>query len=163
MRQPFVQAGVAAGIVAAIVSGLMMQIMLTPMLDGGRISLMTIIAIASGSDGAWLGWGLHLASGTLLGALFGRWVGCRADGADSGLGCGAIYGTLVWIAGGLVALPLLLGMPPLAPATLPGLWPLAMGTFIADLFYGLTLGVTFGWLRQELRALPRGHARPRTA
>jgi hypothetical protein len=163
MRQHLVQAGVAAGIVAGIVSGTMMQIMLTPTLDGGRLSLMTIVAIATGTDASIVGWVLHLFFGALLGGLFGRVLGDVVEGADCGLCWGALYGTAFWLVVGLTLLPLSLGLPPLAPATLPGLWPLAMSTFIASLFYGLTLGVTFGWWREELRSLSRGPIRARPA
>jgi len=163
MRQHLVQAGIAAGIVAGIVSGAMMQLMLTPTLDGGRLSLMTIFAIATGTDLALVGWVLHMGFAALLGGLFGRILGPVVDGADSGLSWGALYGTACWVIVGLTLLPLSLGMPPFAPATWPGLWPLAMGTFIAALFYGLTLGITFGWLRQEIRALTNGRVRARPA
>jgi len=163
MRQPLVQAGIAAGIIAAIVSGTMMQIMLTPTLDGGRLSLMTIVAIATGTNLSIVGWTLDVLFGALLGGLFGRAIGPHVEGADCGLCWGALYGTAVWLVAGLTLLPLSLGLAPLAPATLPGLWPLAMSTFIASMFYGLTLGVTFGWMRQELRTLARGHARAHPA
>ena len=61
-------------------------------------------------------------------------------GYGSGLGWGAAYGFGWWILGGLILMPVLLGMPAFAPLMMPEMQPVAMGSLAGHLIYGLILG-----------------------
>ena len=59
---------------------------------------------------------------------------------------GALYGFVWWILGGLILMPALLGMSPFAPLMMAPMRPVAMGSLIGHLIYGLILGGVFPWL-----------------
>jgi hypothetical protein len=51
------------------------------------------------------------------------------------------------VLGGLVLMPLLLGMPAFAPLMMEPMRPVAMGSLMGHLIFGLILGTTAAWLR----------------
>jgi hypothetical protein len=51
-----------------------------------------------------------------------------------------------WILGGLILMPVLLGMSAFAPLMMPPMRMVAMGSLIGHLIYGLILGGGFAWL-----------------
>jgi uncharacterized membrane protein YagU involved in acid resistance len=59
------------------------------------------------------------------------------------LGWGAAYGVAWWILGGLILMPVLLGMPAFAPQMMPPMRRVAVGSLIGHLVYGLILGGTY--------------------
>jgi hypothetical protein len=52
-------------------------------------------------------------------------------------------------------MPLMLGMSPFAPLTMPPMRAVAMGSLIGHVIYGVVLGGAFVWL---FRAAPHGAA-----
>lgn len=62
------------------------------------------------------------------------------------VGWGLAYGLIWWVLGGLTLMPLLLGMPAFAPLAMPEMRPVAMGSLMGHLIYGLILGAIYVWL-----------------
>ena len=48
-----------------------------------------------------------------------------------------------WILGGLILMPVFLGMPAFAPLMMPEMQTVAMGSLMGHLIYGLILGATY--------------------
>jgi hypothetical protein len=76
----------------------------------------------------------------VIGAIFGWLLGTRVGGYGSGLGLGAAYGFERWILGGLILMPVSLGMPAFAPLMMPEMQMVAMGSLSGHLIHGLILG-----------------------
>ena len=135
--------GAVAGLIAGVVFGLMMQAMTAPTPDGGQMPMMAMVAMVVGSTSIAVGWLYHLFNSLIIGALFGWLFGARAQSVGSGLGWGAAWGLIWWVAGGLVLMPLALGMAPFAPLMMAPMRPVAMGSLIGHLVYGLILGAAY--------------------
>jgi hypothetical protein len=143
-----VLAGVVAGLVAGIVFGFMMQMMSAPTPDGRQMPMMAMVAQVVRSDSLAVGWLYHLFNSAVIGAIFGWLLGDRVAGRlGPGAGWGAIYGFGWWILGGLILMPVFLGMPAFAPLKMPPMRPVAMGSLMGHLIFGLILGTASAWLR----------------
>ena len=140
---PRISAGIVGGLVAGVVFGMMMQMMTAPTPDGNQMPIIQHVAMIVGSTSAFVGWLYHLFNSAVIGALFGWLFGDRLYGYGSGLGWGAAYGVAWWILGGLILMPLFLGMPPFAPLMMPPMRVVAMGSLVGHLIYGLILGGVF--------------------
>ena len=147
--QSKVIAGVVAGLIAGVVFGIMMQMMTAPTPDGGRIPMMGMVAMVVGSTSLAVGWIYHLFNSVVIGAIFGWLLGDRTHSYGAGLGWGALYGVIWWILGGLILMPLFLGMAPFAPLMMAPMLPVAMGSLIGHLIYGLILGAGFVMLKHK--------------
>lgn len=143
-------AGVLTGVVAGIVFGIMMQMMSAPTPDGGRMPMMAMVAMVVRSQSLLVGWLYHLFNSAVIGALFGAFLGARAHGYREGLGWGAAWGAFWWVLGALILMPLLLGMPPFAALRMPPMRPVAMGSLVGHLTYGLVLGAAYVRLRRAI-------------
>jgi hypothetical protein len=155
-----VLAGVVAGLVAGIVFGFMMQMMSAPTPDGRQMPMMGMIAQVVRSDSLAVGWLYHLFNSAVIGAIFGWLLGDRIAGRlGRGAGWGAIYGFGWWILGGLILMPVFLGMPAFAPLKMPPMRPVAMGSLMGHLIFGLILGTATARLRG--RAMDRTPAATR--
>ena len=153
-------AGIAAGLLAGIVFGLLMQVMTMPeggpmampapgdmpMAAGGRKPMMTMFAQVLGSDRLVLGWIYILVSSVVMGGIFGWLLGGRATRLGGGLAWGALYGILLWLLGALALMPVLVGMDPFSPITMPSMRPTAMASLGAHVVSGLVLGGAFAGL-----------------
>jgi hypothetical protein len=148
-------ASIAGGLVAGVVFGIMMHMMTAPTPDGGQMPVIAMVGQIVGSPTVGVGWAYHLFNSAVIGAIFGWFFGGRVHGYGSALGWGAAYGFVWWILGGLILMPVLLGMPAFAPLMMPPMRMVAMGSLIGHLIYGLILGGTFAWLRHGAR-----HATP---
>lgn len=135
-----VVAGVVAGLVAGVTFGLMMQLMSAPAPEGGRMPMMGMVAKVVRSDSLVIGWIYHLFNSAVIGAIFGWLVGGRTRSFGAGIGWGVLYGVVWWVLGGLILMPALLGMPPFAPLQMPMMRPVAMGSLVGHLLYGVILG-----------------------
>jgi hypothetical protein len=144
-------ASVIAGLTGGVVFGLMMQMMTAPTPDGSEMPMMAMIGQIVGSPTIAVGWAYHLFNSAVIGALFGWLLGDRVHGYGTALGWGAAYGFAWWILGGLILMPVLLGMLAFAPVTMPPMRSVAIGSLIGHLVYGSILGGAFAWLQQ------RGH------
>jgi len=144
-------ASVVAGLIAGVVFGLMMQMMMAPTPEGGRMPVLAMVGQIVGSPTIAVGWLYHLFNSAVIGAIFGWLLGVRVHNYSSGFGWGAAYGFAWWILGGLILMPVLLGMPAFAPLTMPGMQMVAVGSLVGHLIYGLILGGAFVWLHYGVR------------
>jgi hypothetical protein len=144
-------ASIIAGLIAGVVFGLMMQLMVAPTPDGGRMPVLAMVGQIVGSPTIGVGWLYHLFNSAVIGAIFGWLLGGRAHNYASGLGWGAAYGFAWWIVGGLILMPVFLGMPAFAPLMMPPMRGVAVGSLIGHLIYGLILGGGFVWLHYGAR------------
>jgi hypothetical protein len=144
--------GIAAGLLGGLVFGIMMQMMNAPTPEGGQMPMMAMVAKVVGSDSIAVGWIYHLFNSAVIGAIFGWLLGSRSHAYAAGLGWGTLYGFAWWILGGLILMPLLLGMPAFAPLMMEMMRPVAMGSLIGHLVYGVILGGGLAMLAQGLLA-----------
>ena len=146
--------GIIAGLIAGVVFGLMMQMMAAP--DGKP--MMAMVAKVVRSDSFAVGWLYHLFNSAVIGGIFGWLFGNRIQGYGTGLGFGALYGFIWWILGGLILMPLLLGMSAFAPLMMEMMRPVAMGSLVGHILYGLILGLSFLLLSRSKRDMPAAAA-----
>jgi hypothetical protein len=143
-------ASIVAGLLGGVVFGLMMQMMTAPTPEGGRMSMIAMIGQIVGSPTLAAGWVYHLFNSAVIGAIFGWLLGSRVRTYGEGAGWGAAYGLVWWVLGGLVLMPLMLGMPAFAPLTMPGMLMVAMGSLTGHLIFGLVVGVVYAALRRGM-------------
>jgi hypothetical protein len=148
---PKLGASVVAGLAGGLVFGLMMHMMVAPTPEGGQMPMMAMIGQIIGSPSVAVGWIYHLFNSAVIGALFGWLLGNLVRGFGSALTWGAAYGFAWWVIGGLILMPVLLGMPAFAPLTMPAMRGVAMGSLIGHLMYGLTLGGLFVAMHRPIR------------
>jgi hypothetical protein len=153
-----ISASVVAGLIGGVVFGAMMQMMMAPTPEGGEMPMMAMVGKIVGSPTVGVGWLYHLFNSAVIGAIFGWLLGDRVHGYASALGWGAAYGFAWWIIGGLILMPMFLGMPAFAPLMMPPMRMVAMGSLVGHLIFGLILGGAFAWLR-----LGAGYRTPRPA
>ena len=113
--------------------------------------MIAMVAKVVRSDSVAIGWLYHLFNSAVIGGIFGWLLGTRSHSFGAGLGWGAVYGFAWWITGGLILMPLLLGMPPFAPLQMAPMRPVAMGSLVGHLIYGVVLG---GGLAMLTRGIP---------
>lgn len=150
-----IKSGLIAGLVGGVVFGIMMQMMNAPTPEGGQMPMMTMVAMVVRSDSPFVGWLYHLFNSAVIGAIFGWLLGRRSQGLVAGLGWGAVYGFVWWILGALILMPVFLGMPPFAPVQMEPMRPVAMGSLIGHLIYGIILGGGFVMLKQGMPGVTR--------
>jgi hypothetical protein len=145
-------AGAFAGLIAGLVFGVMMQMMRAPTPEGAQVPMMAMVAQVVGSSSLFVGWLYHLFNSAVIGAIFGWLLGARtADRMGNALVLGAGYGAIWWVLGGLILMPLALGMPAFAPLRMEPMRPVAMGSLLGHILYGIVLGTSFVWLRGTVR------------
>ena len=132
--------GVVAGLIAGVVFGLIMQFSTMPTPDGMEVSSMLMVAKVVRSDSLVVGWLYHLVNSAVMGALFGWVLGGKLSSIGSGVLWGAIYGVFWWVLGGLILMPVLLGMPAFASLRDPMMRPVAWGSLMGHLIFGIVLG-----------------------
>ena len=135
-------AGVVGGLIAGLVFGMMMTMMHAPTPQGGPVRVMGMIAMIVGSTSVAIGWLYHLVNSAVIGGLFGLLTGTWLAQGRNVLVLGVVYGLVWWMVGGLVLMPLLLGMPPFAPLLMPPMRMLAAGSMMGHAIFGLILGFT---------------------
>jgi hypothetical protein len=153
------RAGIIAGLIAGLVFGIMMTVMHAPTPDGGSMPMMAMVAKVVGSTSLAIGWLYHLFNSAIIGGLFGWILGGKIGGFGSGLAWGAGYGLLWWVLGGLILMPIFLGMPAFAPLQMPMMRPVAFGSLMGHLMFGLILGAAFVPLRRTATPAPLGGVR----
>jgi len=125
----------------------MMQMMTAPTPNGGKMPMMAMVAKVVRSDSIAVGWVYHLFNSAVIGAMFGWLFGNRATSYGSGFGWGAAYGVIWWVLGALILMPMFLGMPAFAPLKM--MMPVALGSLVGHLMYGVILGVLFARFRSR--------------
>jgi hypothetical protein len=144
--------GALAGVIAGLVFGIMMQLMRAPTPEGAEVPMMAMVAQVVRSSSLVVGWIYHLFNSAVIGAIFGWLLGDRmADHVGRAAAWGAGYGVVWWVLGGLILMPLALGMPAFAPLQMAPMRPVALGSLLGHVLYGLVLGTAFGWLRGAAR------------
>jgi uncharacterized membrane protein YagU involved in acid resistance len=137
---------------AGVVFGLMMQMMSAPGPGGSSMPMMAMVAQVVGSSRVAVGWLYHLFNSAVIGAVFGLLVGDRVTASmRRGAALGAGYGILWWVLGGLILMPLLLGMPPFAPVRMAPMRSIAAGSLVGHLIYGVLLGASLARLLGKAR------------
>jgi hypothetical protein len=149
-----IAAGASAGLIAGVPFGLMMQMMSAPTPDGGRMPMMAMVAMVVSSSSIAVGWLYHLFNSAVIGVLFAWMIGSRVHSPGSGLGWGAAWGLVWWVTGALVLMPLALGMPPFAPLMMEPMRPVAMGSLIGHIVFGLVLGGAYAAVVRSRGARP---------
>ena len=97
------------------------------------------------------GFGLNLLVTLALGAIFGLILGPKIRTAGAGLIWGQSFGLLWWLFGSLTLMPLLSGMAlPWTLNALQAIFPELLGWTVG---FGVTLGLSFYWIRFALRHL----------
>jgi tetrahydromethanopterin S-methyltransferase subunit F len=156
MRSKVVAGGVA-GLLAGLVFGVIMQVVTTPMpmSEGGRVPMMAMVAQLARSDSLAVGWIILLFNGVVMGGVFGYVLGGRVGSLGGGLAWGVLYGIFLWVLGGLILMPILLGMAAFSPLTMAPMRPGAMVSLAAHLLSGLILGAAFTGLYRRGPAASR--------
>lgn len=140
--------GALAGLISGVVFGVMMQLMQAPTPEGTKVPMMAMVAQVVGSSSLAVGWVYHLFNSAVIGGIFGWLLGPRiADRMGRAAVLAAGYGIAWWVLGGLILMPLALGMPAFAPLLMKPMQPVAMGSLLGHILYGVVLGTTFVWLR----------------
>ncbi len=142
--------GIVAGLIGGVVFGMMMQMMAAP--DGKP--MMAMVAQVVRSESLVVGWLYHLFNSAVIGGIFGWLLGNRIGGYGAGLLWGALYGIAWWILGGLILMPMFLGMSAFAPLMMEMMRPVAMGSLIGHIVFGLVLGISFLLLNRSRREIP---------
>ena len=143
-----VTAGALSGLLAGIAFGIPMQILLVPTPSGELVPMMAMVARVVGSTSYAVGWLYHLFNSALIGGIFGWALGSHARNTGSAVGLGMLYGMVWWVLGGLILMPVLIGMPAFSSIRIPDMRPMAMASLLGHLLYGLALGVFFRGLFQ---------------
>jgi hypothetical protein len=147
--------GIVSGLVGGVIFGIMMQMMSAPTPEGGQMPMMAMVAKVVRSDSMAVGWLYHLFNSAVIGAIFGWRLGSRSHRFGAAVGWGAAYGFVWWILGGLILMPLLLGMPLFAPLQMAPMRPVAMGSLVGHLIYGVILGGGFAMLGRGIPGVTR--------
>ncbi|MGH7215476.1 MAG: hypothetical protein ACREIT_11990 [Tepidisphaeraceae bacterium] len=148
-------ASIVGGLIAGVVFGMMMQMMMAPTPEGGQVPMMAMVAKILRSDNIAVGWAYHLFNSAVIGAIFGWILGGRVSGYASGFTWAALYGIFWWVLGGLILMPILLGMPAFAPLMMEPMRPVALGSLMGHIIYGLILGAVFVWMSHHRPAALR--------
>ena len=151
--------GVVAGLIAGLIFGIMMTFMTVPTPDGGRMTMMAMVAQVVRSNSLTVGWAYHLFNSAVIGAVFGWLLGGGAAGYVGSLAKGIGYGVFWWILGAQVLMPLFLGMAPFAALQMAPMRPVAMMSLVGHVIYGGILGLIYAGLR---RTDPTGKAEAAT-
>lgn len=142
--QTHIRNGIIGGLVGGIVFGLMMQFMTAP--DGAPVMMMVAAVVRSKS--VLVGWVYHLFNSAVIGAIFGVVFADRATTYGLGAVWGIVYGLIWWVLGALILMPILLGMAPFAALAMAPMRPVALGSLVGHVIYGVLLGVVFAALRE---------------
>lgn len=126
--------GAAAGLAGGIVFGVLMAM----------TGMLPMVAMLVGGSGAGVGTVVHLAISGILGAGFG--LVAPFDGFWSLAGAGLAYGAVWWVLGGLLLMPLGLGMPVLQFGAT------AIQSLLGHLVYGIVTAAAFYLIRRSAHA-----------
>jgi hypothetical protein len=147
------KAGAIGGVAGGIAMGIMMTLMDAPTPDGNRVPMISMVAMILGSPSLVVGWAYHLFNSAVIGGLFGLAAdqfGVRST--RSALLAGSVYGALWWVLGGLILMPLLLGMPVFAPLLMAPMRVVAIGSLVGHVIFGVILGFAYARVRERRTA-----------
>ncbi|GIU80943.1 MAG: hypothetical protein KatS3mg006_0007 [Pyrinomonadaceae bacterium] len=139
----FVKGGIA-GIIAGLVFGMMMQMMAAP--DGKP--MMAMVAQVVRSESLVVGWLYHLFNSAVIGIIFVVLLDNRINGYGSNVFFGILYGVAWWVLGAMILMPLFLGMPPFAALMMSSMLPVALGSLMGHILYGVILSIGYMLLKR---------------
>ena len=147
-----ISTGAVAGVIAAFPMGVLMQFLriMTPF---GEMTFLGMIMRVVGV-GIVFALAFHLVVSALIGACFGWWFGKRVEGSTTGIIWGMLHGTIFWVLRVLILLPILMGIPVLAMLTRPAMHPTVLAGLVAQLLFGLVLGLTYAGIFPIPRSVP---------
>lgn len=128
--------GITGGLAGGMVFGILMQMM----------GMIPMVAQLVGSSSTAVGWVIHLAISSFIGASFAILFGSRARSLIPAAVLGMAYGMVWWVLGALVIMPAQLGMPVFQLNTTA--WMSLMG----HLLFGLVLGLVYSQLARRNHA-----------
>jgi len=129
--------GVYGGLAGGLIFGVMM----------GMMGMLPMIARMAGSSSPAIGFGIHLITSAVIGAIFAIIVADRLRSVGSAVGAGLVYGVAWWLLGPLTLMPLMMGMS----VTWTGAAMSAgMPSLVGHLVYGAILGGVYGWLERPV-------------
>lgn len=120
-------AGVAGGLAGGLLFGIMMSAM----------GMMGMVAGLANSSSLAVGWAIHLVISAAFGIGFAVVLGSLATSTGRSAALGAGYGMIAWVAGALVAMPLMMGMPALQ------IGQTQLQSLIGHVLYGVIAGVVY--------------------
>jgi hypothetical protein len=115
--------------------------------------MMAMVAQVVRSESLAVGWIYHLFNSAVIGGIFGWVLGGRSAGIGGGLAWGALYGLFWWVLGALILMPILLEMAVFAPLMMAPMRPVAIGSLVGHLLFGLILGGVFARLHRREPAI----------
>jgi len=132
-----VGAGVIGGLVGGVAFGVLMQVW----------DMIPMVAMLVDSKSTAVGWLVHLAIASFIGATFAVLFARYAIGMGSAAVAGAAYGVAWWVLGALILMPARLGMDLFMFNTV------AWQSLLGHVIFGLVLGVVFAlvWPRLQRR------------
>lgn len=145
--------GALAGFIAAAPHGIAMHYLHVSTPSGERVSLLALIVKSVGMELPLILFFNALICAA-IGACFGWWFGRLARGAAAGIGWGALHGVIFWVLRILILLPLAMEMPPFATIVRPELRSIAVSGLIAQVIFGVALGIAYVWIFPWPRAVP---------
>ncbi len=92
--------GVVGGVVGGIAFGALM----------GLMGMLPMIGSIVGSETAGIGFVYHMFNSVIIGAIFGLIFGVWSHTYPRGAVLGLVYGVIWWVLGGLILMPLFMGM-----------------------------------------------------
>ncbi|MFI6577739.1 hypothetical protein ACIBFB_18275 [Nocardiopsis sp. NPDC050513] len=125
--------GAVAGVIGGVVFGILMAM----------TGMLPMVAMLVGSENAVVGAVVHLAISAVFGVVFGLLVGALADHAWTTLGAGLAYGIVLWVVGGLILMPAMLGM-----AMFP-MGEMSMMSLLGHVIYGLVVAASMYGLSRK--------------
>lgn len=152
--------GMVAGLAGAIVFSTLLTVMVLVGPRAAIVTLMQLLSGAVGSEGLLAGWIATLGTGAALGGFFAALVGRRHMRNAGTVASTALFlGVSLWLAEGLVAIPLLFGLPPIAGLADPLVLPILPPMLVANLLFTSVLAAVFLWLPPRTVPARRAEAR----
>ncbi|MDZ4670079.1 MAG: DUF1440 domain-containing protein [Phototrophicales bacterium] len=101
---PNIQTSVIRGIIGGIAGGIVFGMMMAMM------NMLPMVGMLIGNDSAIVGFGVHMVISIVFGAVYGVVATRIPSSWGVVVGVGVVYGVILWVAGALVIMPLMLGM-----------------------------------------------------
>jgi uncharacterized membrane protein YagU involved in acid resistance len=128
-----IRLGAFAGLMGGLAFGVVMVVS----------NMLPMVGMLIGQNDANIGFAVHIVISAIIGAGFGIVMAVNtAERPIITVLIGILYGFFWWILGGLILMPILLGMP----GNVFVIGQMQIDSLIGHLMYGLTIGVVINWL-----------------